>query len=361
MIKIYEPYRLNASIEFFTEAINQQDITYQGLHHKIATDKLSNYLNINAILIANGTCATHLLSDALKIERPSVKKLIVPNNVYVAAWNSFLFGKNTFDLIPVDASLETWNYDINKLRAVLNKSDPQEVAVLVVHNIGNVVNVPSLLREYPDFLFVEDNCEGFTGKYEDSFTGTQSLASSISFYANKIITSGEGGAFLTNSLNVYDMIKRIYSQGQSSERYLHDLLAYNYRMTNIQSSLFLSQFSMLEEILDRKNNIWNFYNKNLDFNKFTKQKQEENCQSSKWMYAIRLAGFDYHSELKDKNIGFETRPMFYPMSRHFHLNKYSKFDEQNANILSKECFMIPSHPNLTENDLEFIVNFLNKL
>jgi dTDP-4-amino-4,6-dideoxygalactose transaminase len=118
---------------------------------------------------------------------------------------------------------------------------------------------------------------------------------------------------------------------------------------------------MLEEILDKKNNIWNFYNKNLDFNKFIKQKQEQNCQSSKWMYAIRLPGFDYHSELKDENIGFETRPMFYPMSKHLHLNKYSKFDEKNANLLSKECFMIPSHPNLTENDLEFIVNVLNKL
>lgn len=361
MIKIYEPYKLHTSIEFFTEAINQQDITYQGLHHKAATDKLSGFLNTNSILIANGTCATHLLSDAIKIERPTVKKLIVPNNVYVAAWNSFLFGKNTYTLIPVDASLDTWNYDTNKLKQVLDKSDPNEVAVLVVHNIGNVVNVPMLLREYPQFLFVEDNCEGFTGKYEGQFTGTASLASSISFYANKIITSGEGGAFLTNSDNVYNTIKRIYSQGQSSERYLHDILAYNYRMTNIQASLFLSQFKLLDEILEKKINIWDFYNTNIDFTKFTKQTVEDNCEPSKWMYAIRGKGLNYHKELKEKDIGFETRPMFYPMSKHTHLNKYSKFDEQNANILSNECFMIPSHPNLSQADLKYIVDFINKL
>lgn len=359
MIKIYEPYRLNNSIEFLTEAINQQEISYQGLHHEIATNKLSNFLNTNAILIANGTCATHLLSDAIKIKRPSIKKLIVPNNVYVAAWNSFLFGKNTFELLPIDASLDTWNYDLDKLEALLNKSNPNEVAILIVHNVGNVINVPKLLRNYPQFLFVEDNCEGFTGKYEDKFTGTASLASSISFYANKIITSGEGGAFLTNDLEIFNKIKRVYSQGQSSERYLHDMLAYNYRMTNLQSSLFLSQFQMLQEILNKKNNIWKFYDLNLNFNKFTKQKQEENCESSKWMYAIRLKDFNYHDTLKNKNIGFETRPMFYPMSKHLHLKQFNKFDEKNANILSNECFMIPSHPNLTEKELEFIVNFLN--
>lgn len=361
MIKIYEPYKLHTSVEFFTEAIVQQDITYQGLHHKIATEKLSSFLNTNAILIANGTCATHLLSDAIKIERPTVKKMIVPNNVYVAAWNSFLFGKNTYSLIPVDASLETWNYDLNKLKNILNKSDPNEVAILVVHNIGNIINVPKLQREYQDFLFVEDNCEGFTGKYEGIYSGTSALASSISFYANKIITSGEGGAFLTNSTKVYNTIKRVYSQGQSNERYLHDILAYNYRMTNIQASLFLSQFKLLDEILEKKNKIWNFYNTNLNFNKFTKQIVEDDCEPSKWMYAIRAKNFNYHNELKEKNIHFETRPMFYPMSKHLHLNKYSKFDEQNANILSNECFMIPSHPNLSQSDLEFVVDFLNKL
>lgn len=360
MIKIYEPYKLQNSLKLITEAIEDTEITYQGKHHVLCQKKMSNFFEEEVILVANGTCSTHLLSDAIKIKNKNIKKLIVPNNVYVAAWNSFLFGKNQYELIPVDADLETWNFDINKLQDLLDKSDPQETAVLIVHNIGNTINVPKLIRHNPNFIFVEDNCEGFTGKYEGYYTGTKSLASSISFYANKIITCGEGGAFISSDKQVIETINKIYSQGQTQERYIHDILAYNYRLTNLQSSMLLSQMSLIEEILEKKKKIWNFYDHNLN-KKFLKQKKEEGCEPSLWMYSVRVEDFNYHKELKNNNIEFETRPMFYPISFHEHLKEYGVFEDKNAKKLSDECFMIPSHPNLSESDLETIVNFLNKI
>jgi perosamine synthetase len=361
VIKIYEPFKLEESKKFFIQIIDEQEITYFGSCYKRTNSKLSELLQTPTILMNNGTCATHMLADLIKKTRPSVENLIVPNNVYVAAWNSFLFGKNSFKLIPVDASLDTWNYNLDKLELLLQTSDPQKTAVLVVHNIGNIVNVPRLSRQFPEFLFVEDNCEGFTGKYEGFYSGTKSLASSISFYANKIITSGEGGALILNQPELYDFAYKLHSQGQTRERYLHDLLAYNYRMTNLQAALLESQLKLLDEILYIKNKIWSFYDENLDKNKFIRPLNEPQCEPSKWMYAIRAKGMNYRDDIENKIFDFETRPMFHSIAKHQHLSEYSIFEHTNAEILSKEVFMLPSHPNLTEKELTTIVQRVNSI
>lgn len=109
------------------------------------------------------------------------------------------------------------------------KSLEKNSAVLIVHNLGNIVNVPRLKRLRPDIIFMEDNCEGNFGKYEDTYSGTSvgSLCSAVSFYANKTLTNGEGGAFFTNDDKVYEYIKSIYSHGMTNVRYIHILILIN--------------------------------------------------------------------------------------------------------------------------------------
>jgi perosamine synthetase len=273
-----------------------------------------------------------------------------------------LIDGDKIDLIPIDADESTWCVDIAKLIDVANTCDPDDTAILVVHNVGNIVNVPRLKSILKEHQFIEDNCEGFLGEYEDLPTGTKSLASSISFYANKTLTCGEGGAFITNDADIHALVYRQANQGQTSERYVHDILAYNYRMTNMQAALLLSQLSLREEIQQKKSNIFEFYSKNLS-NKYILQKISNGTKHSHWIFSVRLKGCDYTSNIMPQcNKSFETRPMFYQMSKHKHLRKYSNIDDENvAKLLSKECFMLPSHPNLNENDLNEIVQVLNKI
>ena len=117
---------------------------------------------------------------------------------------------------------------------------------MIVHNIGNVIDVPMLKNRFPNTIFIEDNCEGFLGKYGDKYTGTDSFASSISFFGNKTLTSGEGGAFITNDCDVFEYINKIKSQGQSNEKFIHDVLGYNYRMTNVQAAILLGQLECID-------------------------------------------------------------------------------------------------------------------
>lgn len=238
MIYIYNPdikkYSYSAQ-----NAINSGWISNHGEYIQKSTEKLKELIGVkHVILMSNGTCSTHCLFISLKYMYPSIQKIYIPNNCYVAAWNCALMEYNKINLEVMQMDINTWNI---KTDEEYIKSLEANSAILIVHNIGNIINVPRLKRIRPDIIFIEDNCEGFTGKYENIYSGTSdsSLCSSISFYGNKIITTGEGGAFLTNDDNVYNYISKVYSQGMSEIRYLHNVHAYNYRMTNIQAAFYL--------------------------------------------------------------------------------------------------------------------------
>ena len=356
MIKIYEPYKISNFSQKAFDLISQGKLTSQNEEFNLLTRELTKFHGLKTIPVFNGTCATHLTLKALKEKLPNLKNIIVPNNVYVAAWNSMLMD-GEINLIPVDASEDTWCIDTEKLRAEIVKYDPCDTGILVVHNVGNIVNVPKLIREFPEHSFIEDNCEGFLGEYENQKSGTASLASSISFYANKTITCGEGGAVIICN-EYHNKINKIQSQGQTNERYVHDVLAYNYRMTNLQAGMLLDQMSILDEIKSKKEYIFKRYKTDLSSN-IKLQKEEDGTKHSHWMCAIRVNDFDYHQENSIFSNIFETRPMFYPISAHAHLKHFSR-DETVAKKLSKECFMLPSHPNLTDQDLDVIISHLNK-
>ena len=158
-------------------------------------------------------------------------------------------------------------------------------------------------------------------------------------------------------------IKRVHGQGMSDRRYVHDILGYNYRMTNLQAAILLGQLEDYKEILERKDLIWNRYTSNFKNEKnIILQKIDAKTNPAKWIYSCRLINKDYKlTELFMKSKNIECRPMFYPMSAHKHLEKYANTkNESNAKKLSKECLMIPSHPKITFDQIDMISENLIK-
>lgn len=358
-IRIYKPYIEKFKKSVIT-AIDSGWISSQGEFVIKAEKLLSNILDIKYVqLVSNGTCATHCLFLALKYKYPKITKIYVPNNVYVAAWNSVL-NEYTDNYIEVMKMNEyTWNIQIDT--DYIKSLEPNS-AMLIVHNLGNIVNVPRLKRLRPDIIFVEDNCEGLFGKYENKYSGTGvcSLASSVSFFANKTITSGEGGAFLTNDIDVYKYIKKKINQGMTGKKYIHDIHAYNYRMTNLQAALLYDQLLNLDEILNMKKNVFKIYQKLLLNNKYNIKSfdVDEKTESANWMFAIRIpnGNYDKLNETLDK-YGIETRPFFYPINKHEHL-KNIKSNDDISNKLSNEIIILPSYPELSESEIEYIIDIL---
>lgn len=360
MIPIYKPYLTKENLSYVHKAIDSHWISSQGEYLDYVKNELKDLLGCKKIILTNnGTTSTHLMSIALKYKYPHINRIIVPNNVYVAAWNSFLFDKN-YELIPIDCNLDTWNIEIDKISEKLDEN----TAILIVHNIGNIVNVPELQKKFPTTIILEDNCEGFLGEYNGFKSGTKSFTSSVSFFGNKTLTSGEGGAFITNDDDVFNYINIVKNQGQSDVKFVHSFLGYNYRMTNIQAAILYGQLKDLNTIKKNKQYIFEEYRNNLrSCEEIIFQKEEENTKHSNWMFGIRFPKLTLQQkkslELYLFESGIDTRPMFYPINVHSHLNSLN-CEITNAQKLNSECLILPSFPELTKSQINYITNKIKK-
>lgn len=366
MIPVYKPYLTKENLKYAHEAIDSTWISSKGEFISKVEELLSNFYHIgdariNTVLTTNnGTTALHLIARLLKEKYPKINKIIVPNNCYVAAWNAFLFDKN-YKLQAVEADINTWNISIPLLYDLLSKSDLETTALLVVHNLGNIVNVPQILRDWPGLIIIEDNCEGLMGKYESYQSGSLSFASAISFFGNKNITSGEGGAIVTSN-NHQGFLYKLRSQGQSDTRFIHDELGYNYRITNIQAAILYGQLEDYNFIQQKKNEVFNLY-KNLlkDINGIEFQLIEKNTTHSNWMIGVRIDKNKKFSDIENffKLQYIEVRPMFYSIDSHKHLTHIESFGGcQIAKRLNNECVIFPSYPELQDHEIRHIVNSL---
>lgn len=360
MIPVYKPY-LNNYKKSATRAIESGWISNYGIFVENTENKLREKFDVKyCILMNNGTSATHCLFLALKFKYPHIQKIYVPNNTFVAGWNCALMEYNKNQLEVMKINPKTLNIDTSEEYI---KSLDKNSCVLIIHNLGNIVNVPRLKRIRPDLIFIEDNCEGFTGKYENTYSGMSksTLCSSVSFYANKILTTGEGGAFFTNDRNIYDYIKSVYSHGMTNVRYVHENLAYNYRMTNIQAGFLYDQLNDLENILKLKENLFNYYDKLLQRlfseGKVMKLQKEKDTVSANWMYCLLIPKLNYEvieKHMNEKNI--QIRPFFYDIREHKHLSDISVEYEQIKN--RNNGIMLPSYPGLEKNEQDYIINIL---
>lgn len=395
-IPIYKPdidnYKKSA-----IDAIESGWISNYGQYIEKAEKLLCDILGVKyCILMNNGTSATKCLFLALRYKYPDLEHIYLPNNTFVAPYNCALDVYNDkvnqeregefFSLMKLEingVNIDTSDEYILSLR--------KNSAIVIVHNLGYVVNVPKIKRLRPDIIIVEDNCEGIFGRYEtidenkierhidkriegskednkednkysDKYTGTECLCSSVSFYANKTITTGEGGAFFTNDEEIYNHIRLVYSHGMSNERYIHCELAHNFRMTNVQAAFLYDQLLDLNSILEKKSNVFSVYDILLGdlFQNGIVSKPENSIgtRAAKWMYSLITPGINYNSIgkfLEEK--GIDTRPFFYDANDHKHIsicNKYGKSE------LFEYGIMLPSYPSISVEEQTYIVNCIRE-
>jgi perosamine synthetase len=339
---VYTP-DISRYTESIHKAIADGWISSQGEFLEKARTEASKRLETPyVVLVNNGTSATHLLYKALKFKHPNLQHIYVPEAVFVAVWNCALYEypPEMLRVLPIDpVTLNPQFEDI----------EPNS-AVVIVHNVGNVVNVPELLRLRPDIVVVEDCCEAFLETYEGKPTGTAGLCGAVSFFGNKIVTTGEGGLWYTQDKELYDFIHKSCHHGMTSERYIYDVLGYNYRMTNLQAALLYDQLRDIDAILERKTQVRDRYRKLMP---------DWMISDGRWMNVLRIPFRSYRDLAPAlREYGIDTRPMFYPLASHSHLRaiptKLSSFGHD-------ELMMIPSSPGLTAYDQVYIVSAIRAL
>lgn len=212
-------------------------------------------------------------------------------------------------------------------------------------------------------LFVIEDCaEAFGSKYKGRYAGTFGNISTFSFYGNKTITTGEGGMVVSNDYYLYDKAYHLKMHGVSSVReYWHDVIGYNYRMTNICAAIGLAQLERADETIKKKRIIAETYNNNLKGLPLQFHKEQKETIHSYWMYSILVENVKVREALRQflSENGIETRPTFYPAhTMPMFANTYHKF--RVAEEIAIRGINLPSFPALKTEDIIYVCDTIKQ-
>lgn len=348
------------------DAITKGNISsFNGGFIREYEDKFATLFGVkHAIAVSSGTAALHLAVLALGLREGD--EIIVPTLTMMSSIFAPIY--EGVKPIPVDIDKVTCNMDV---KLIESKITSRTKAIMVVHLYGHPVDmdpVMELAKKYNLFV-IEDAAEAHGAKYKGKTVGSIGDIGCFSMYANKIITTGEGGMVVTNNDDYAEFIrnKKALSFGDK-HKLMHKSLGYNYRLTNLQAAIGLGQLEKFDKILELKRRMATYYTKNFsDIKEFILPKEETYAFSVFWMYHVVLTGklSGRRSEFIEmlKKEGVETREDFVP----FHEQEI--FQKQGlvvgnecplASEYSKNGLYLPSGTDISEEELKYVVESVHK-
>ena len=310
-----------------------------------------------AISVSNGSTALDVALKTLDIKKGD--EIIVPSFTIISCLSAIIRTGGTPVFCDVDEN--TWNMTLDLIKEKVTKNTK---AILMVHLYGlaaEAVKIEKFCLQN-NIALIEDAAEAHGQMVSNKKCGSFGLISTFSFYANKHITTGEGGAVLTDDEEVYKKIKRMINLDfDNSKRFQHDHLYWNYRMGGLQASLGLSQIKNLDKTINRKRLQGNYYNKL--FNEVESFKipldSNEGIKNHYWVYGILLKKEGIRDDVMNylENIGIQTRPFFWPLHLQPALPEEYSVKEtnlKNSEFLGRNGFYIPIGNHLTKSKQKFI-------
>lgn len=310
-IPLYQPYLHGKEREYVDQCLASSWIAKGDFNSRFEQEFAKRLgEGCDAATVCNGTAALHLALLALGL-RPG-DEVIVPTLTYIASVNMIAHAGATPVLVDSDAA--TWQLDPADVRRKISK---RTRAILAVHLYGQVCNVHELVKicEEHRLWLVEDCAEAFGSLYGEKPAGTFGDIAAFSFFGNKTITTGEGGMVVSRNADLLKKAIHLRGQGVSPDReYWHDVLAFNYRMTNISAAIGLAQIEQIEEILTRKRCIALWYQDFLKDLPIEVHTESPGTTHSYWLCSILVANEDTRDRLRARlqHCGIETRRVFHP-------------------------------------------------
>ena len=349
---VYQPSLAGNERKYVNECLDSTWISSKGKFISEFERGFESYIGVrHAATTSNGTCALHLALVALGIG--SGAEVIVPTLTYIASVNAIAYTGATPTFC--DSLATTWQMDPDDVR---RKITPRTKAIMAVHLYGHPCEMNELTKiaqEYSLFL-VEDCAEAFGSYYKERHVGTFGDISTFSFFGNKTITTGEGGMVVTNDDTLHDRVLHFKGQGLAKHReYWHDVIGYNYRMTNICAAIGLAQLEQADELVAKKRDIAEWYREALSSTPVTFQNASGDVQHSYWMCSILVPDAANRDPLRAtlSEHGIETRPVFYPVhSMPMYAHQYQRHPA--AEHIGWCGINLPSYPGLNRENVQEI-------
>jgi perosamine synthetase len=355
-IPVNEPLLNGNEKKYLADCIDTGWISSEGPFVKRFEDEFAKRMGRkHGIAVTNGTAALDAAVEAMGIGPGD--EVILPTFTIISCINQIV--RSGAIPVLVDANPLTWNMDVAQIEA---KITPRTKAIMVVHIYGLPVDmdpVMEIVNRY-GLKLIEDAAEAIGQNYRSHPCGSFGDISTVSFYPNKHITTGEGGMILTNDDDLAENCRELRNLCfKASKRFVHERLGWNLRMTNMQAALGLAQLERLDELLEHKRWIGERYTEllhNLPGVQLPVPRTEY-AENVYWVYGLVLDGGGVNAEavmVRLAKEGIGTRPFFYPMHQQPVLCKHGLFAKDSypvAERISQLGFYIPSGLALTESQL----------
>ena len=361
MIPVFEPVIGEEEIEAVVAALRRGEISGSfGKALQEFEQKFAAYCGCrHGVAVTSGTTALHLAVSATGI-KPGEEILVSASTNIATALAAV---HNNAIPVPVDSEDVTWNLNLDLIEPLIT---PRTRAIIPVHLYGHPVDMDRLMQiaKRHNLVVIEDCAESHGATCRGKTTGSFGDMGCFSFYANKVITTGEGGMVVTNNEALAERLRLLRNLGFTKPRFRHELAGYNFRMTGYQAAMGLAQLKKIDHIIAEKRRVAHTYNRYLHGILGLQLPVELDWAFNVyWMYAIVVKpefGIT-RNQLADALFadGIETRTFFCPMDQQPVLKKLAGFRDVPCPVagrLWETGLYLPSAWNLTEQTIKLIAD-----
>ena len=359
MIPVNEPLLIGNELKYVMECVNTGWVSSAGKFIAEFEEKWAKYCGMkHAVTVCNGTVALELAVEILNF--PKGSEIILPSFTIISCAQAIT--KAGCIPVVVDCEKDTWCMDINQIADAISL---RTRAIMPVHIFGHPVDMDPILElsEKHGLVIIEDAAEVHGAEYKGKKCGGFGSLSCFSFYANKIITTGEGGMVLTNSDQYAERLRYFRNLCfQKEQRFLHDEIGHNYRFTNIQAALGLAQLEQVEKFVNRKREMADKYNEGLSGLPLQLPVEKPWAKNVYWMYGIVIdetTGLDAKQlaiQLADK--GIQTRPFFLGIHQQPVFKQMGLFKNVSLPVterIARQGLYLPSGQAITDEQIAHVI------
>ena len=365
-IPVSIPFISNQDIKTVNSVLKKGWISSDGPEVKSFEKNFSKKINRKySVAVSSGTAALEIAIKSLNLKKND--EVIIPNFTIIS--NALAVIKQNAKPVLIDCDIKTWNVKLDDLEKKITKKTKAMIVTHIYSYSNDMDKIIKICKKNKIFL-IEDAAEVIGLKYKNKYCGSFGDLSTFSFYANKQLTTGEGGMISTNNPKLYNKCKSLRNLCfGSKQRFNHEDIGWNYRITNTQAALGISQLKRLNKIVKRKMYIGNYYYKKLSQNKniYMTPPKISYSKNIYWIVGIVINNKKILASKiikKLANFGIGARPFFWPMHEQKIFKRMKAFNKSkypNSSYLGRYGFYIPSYPQISKADMNFVISKINRL
>ena len=356
------PHMSGKEQEYIAEVFESNYIAPLGAFVNRFEDSIKEYTGTNnALALSSATAGLHLALRVLGVGKDDI--VLASTFTFIGSVNAILYQGATPVFIDSD---ESWNLSPKLLKKAIQELDKKPKALILTHLYGQVAKLDEIVaicKENGIYL-IEDSAESLGASYNNKQSGTFGDLGVYSFNGNKILTTSGGGMLVSDNKEWIEKAKFLSTQAKEPFlHYEHKEYGYNYRMSNVLSAIGVAQMEVLDDRVQRKREIFDFYKEQLsDIKEITFMPEVEGGYGNRWLTTILFEKTDPLTVVKALAVlNIESRPLWKPMHLQELFNSSLAFVDGTSEDMFNRGLCLPSPTDTKNSDLDLVIEVIRNI